>query len=370
MVNRERIVSEFVELISIDSLSLRERQMADLLKDRLKKMGFDVYEDDSGAKTGGNCGNIIGEKKGNKNAPAILLMAHMDTVTPGINKKAIVQGDIIKSDGTTILGGDDVAGIVSILEALRVMEENNEEHGDIQVTFTIGEEVGLIGAKNLDYGKIHAKYCFVMDTGGDIGVVAITAPSQNKIDIIVKGKAAHAGVEPEKGTNAISIAAHAISQMKLGRIDEETTANIGIINGGSATNIICDRVELKAEARSRSENKLKDQTNHMEKCFMDAACKFGGEIEFKEELMYPAFKINEEDDIVCILKKASHKCGINLVLEATGGGSDTNIVNSKGIQAVDVSVGMDKVHSVEEQISINNLVKAAGFLVEIVKAVE
>lgn len=370
MVNRERITNEFIELVSIDSLSLKEKQMADLLKDRLGKMGFEVYEDDAGVKTGGSTGNIIGEKKGNKDVPAILLMAHMDTVTPGINKKATVHGDIIKSDGTTILGGDDVAGIVSILEALRVVEENNEEHGDIQVAFTIGEEVGLIGAKNLDYGKIHAKYCFVMDTGGDIGAVAVTAPSQNKIDIVVKGKAAHAGVEPEKGINAISIAGHAISQMKLGRIDEETTANIGIINGGSATNIICDRVELKAEARSRCEIKLKDQTDHMRQCFMDAAKRFGGEIEFHEELMYPAFKINQEDDIVGILKKASDKCGINLVLEATGGGSDTNIVNSKGIQAVDVSVGMDKVHSVEEQISINDLVKAAGFLVEIIKAVE
>ncbi|HEY9062123.1 MAG TPA: M20/M25/M40 family metallo-hydrolase [Pseudobacteroides sp.] len=370
MVNRERVVNEFIELVSIDSLSLKERQMADLLKDRLKKMGFDVYEDDAGAKTGGNTGNIIGEKKGNKDIPAILLMAHMDTVTPGINKKATVQGDTIKSDGTTILGGDDVAGIVSILEALRVIEESNEDHGDIQVAFTIGEEVGLIGAKNLDYGKIHAKYCFVMDTGGDIGVVAVTAPSQNKIDIVVKGKAAHADVEPEKGINAISITAHAISQMKLGRIDEETTANIGIINGGSATNIICDRVELKAEARSRCESKLKNQTDHMRQCFIDAATRFGGEIEFNEELMYPSFKINQGDSIIGILKKASDKCGINLVLEATGGGSDTNIVNSKGIQAVDVSVGMDKVHSVEEQISINDLVKAACFLVEIIKAVE
>lgn len=370
MVNRERIVNEFVELISIDSLSLQERNMADVLKQRLSELGFDVYEDDAGVKAGGNCGNIIGEKKGNKNVPAILLMAHMDTVTPGTGKKAVIQDDIIKSDGTTILGGDDVAGIVSILEAIRVIEEEKEEHGDIQVAFTIGEEIGLIGAKNLDYGKIHAKYCFVMDSGGEIGVVATSAPSQNKIDIVVKGKAAHAGLEPEKGINAIAIAAHAISQMKLGRIDDETTANIGIINGGNATNIICDRVELKAEARSRCDSKLKKQTEHMKQCFLEAADKFGGEIEFIDELMYPSFKINEDEEIISILKKATEKCGINLVLEATGGGSDTNIVNSKGIKAVDVSVGMDKVHSVEEQISINDLVKSACFLVEIIKAVQ
>mgnify|MGYP000856146330 CR=1 FL=1 len=370
MVNRDRMVNEFIELVKIDSLSKKERQMADALKSKLESMGFEVYEDDAGEKIGGNAGNIICTVKGEKAVPAVLLMAHMDTVVPGIGKNPVIDGDYIKTAGSTVLGGDDVAGIEVILEALRVLKEEGIEHGDIQAVFTVAEEVGLWGAKNLDYGKIYAKYGFVLDNGGAVGSVAITAPSQNRIDVVVKGKAAHAGMEPEKGINAIKIASEAISRMKLGRIDEETTANIGIISGGQATNIVCDRVEIRGEARSRDEKKLEIQTAHMRECFEGAAARFGGSVEFKSELEYPAYSIKEDDAIVSILRKASKEAGLELILEATGGGSDTNIINGKGIQAVDVSVGMDKVHTVEERIRIDDMVKAAEFVVEIIKAVE
>lgn len=370
MVNRERMVNEFIELVKIDSLSKKERHMADALKSKLEGMGFAVYEDDAGEKIGGNAGNIICTVKGEKKVPAVLLMAHMDTVVPGIGKKPVIDGNFIKTDGTTVLGGDDVAGIESILEAVRVLKEKGIKHGDIQIVFTVAEESGLWGSKSLDYSKIYAKYGFVLDGGGPIGTVAVKAPSQNQIDVVVKGKAAHAGMEPEKGISAIQIASEAISQMRLGRIDPETTANVGVISGGHATNIVCNRVEVKAEARSRDEQKLNLQTNHMKECFDNAAAKFGGTVEFKSELMYPAYNIKENDTIVSILRKASKAAGIRLILEATGGGSDTNIINGKGIQAVDLSVGMDKVHSVEEQISIDGLVKTVEFLVEIIKTVE
>jgi len=370
MINRNRMINEFIELVKIDSISLKERDMADVLKSKLETMGMKVFEDEAGKQVGGNVGNLICNLKGKKDVPPILVMAHMDTVTPGIGKKPVIGNEIIKSDGTTILGGDDVAGIECIFEALRVLVEDSLEHGDIQIVFTIAEEIGLLGAKNLDYKKINAKYGFVMDSGGKIGTVAIKAPSQNRIDIVVKGKAAHAGVEPEKGISAIKIASEAISRMRLGRIDEETTANIGIISGGTATNIICDRVELEAEARSIQKNKLEEQTSHMKKCFEEAASNIGGSVEFKSELMYPSFCIDETDSIVSILNRASKEVGIELILEATGGGSDTNIINEKGIQSVDLSVGMSKVHSVEEQIKINDMVKAAELLVAIIKAIE
>ncbi|WP_027622715.1 M20/M25/M40 family metallo-hydrolase [Acetivibrio clariflavus] len=370
MVNRQRMVDEFLELVRIDSLTYKEKEMAERLKAKLSNMGLSVEEDDAGVKIGGNSGNLICKIDGNKNVPAVLLMAHMDTVTPGIGKKPIVDGNIIRTDGTTVLGGDDAAGIECILEAIRILKENNLPHGDIFVVFTVAEEGGLWGAKNLDISKINAKYAFVMDDGGNIGHVAVNAPAQNKIDVIVNGKAAHAGMEPEKGVSAIQIAAEAISNMKLGRIDDETTANVGVINGGQATNIICDRVEIKAEARSRDMKKLQSQTEHMKECFYNAAQKYGGSIDFKSELLYPSFSISEQDDIIKILKEASKKAGVELVLEATGGGSDTNIINSKGIKAVDVSVGMDKVHSVEEQICIDDLVKAAEFLIAIITSVK
>ncbi|HHV99674.1 MAG TPA: M20/M25/M40 family metallo-hydrolase [Clostridiaceae bacterium] len=370
MVNIKRLVDNFVNLVKIDSLSMQERQMVDALTSILEGMGLSAYEDNTGEKIGGNAGNLICTVKGSKDVPPILLMAHMDTVTPGNGKTPVIENDIIKSDGTTILGSDDAAGIVCILEALRVIKENAIEHGDIHVVFTVAEEVGLLGAKNLDYTTINAKYGFVLDDGGQIGGVAVKAPSQNIIDITIKGKASHAGIAPEKGVSAIQIAAEAISNMKLGRIDHETTANIGIIKGGQATNIVCDFVEIKAEARSRDKNKLDSQTAHMRECMEKAAEKYGGSVEFKSELEYPAFVINEDDDIIKILKKAAAAAGLELSLEETGGGSDTNIINGMGIQAVNICIGMDKVHSVNEQIKIDDMVRAVEFLVEIIKAVE
>ncbi len=370
MVNKKRLVDEFISLVKTDSLSKQERQMADKLKSVLENMGFLVYEDNAGDKIGGNAGNIICTVKGTKNVAPILLMAHMDTVEPGKGKTPVIENDIIKSDGTTVLGADDAAGIACILEALRVIKENAVEHGDIQVVFTVAEEVGLLGAKNLDLSKINAKYGFVLDDGGEVGCVAAKAPSQNIIDITVRGKASHAGVAPEEGISAIQIAAEAISSMKLGRIDHETTANIGIIKGGQATNIVCDLVEIKAEARSRDKDKLDRQTAHMRECMEKAAEKFGGAVDFRAELEYPAYSITEDDDIVKILKKAAKAAGLEFRLEETGGGSDTNIINGMGIQAVNVCIGMNKVHSVNEQIKIDDMVLATEFLIEIIKAVE
>lgn len=370
MVNRGRMVDEFIELVKIDSLTREERKMADRLKEKLEKMGLEVYEDDAGGKIGGNSGNLICTVKGDRNVPAILLMAHMDTVVPGIGKKPVIDGNIIKTDGTTILGADDLAGVECILEAVRVIKEDQITHGDIQIAFTIAEEGGLLGSRNLDYSRINAKYGFVLDGDGPIGAVAVKAPAQDKIDVVVKGKATHAGMAPEKGISAIQIAAEAISNMKLGRIDGETTANIGIIHGGQATNIICDKVEVRAESRSRDGEKLKRQTGHMRECFEKAAEKFGGKIEFISAQEYPAYVIEEKDEIISILRNAAEEAGLELLLETTGGGSDTNIINGKGIKAIDMSIGMEKVHSVEEQINIGDMVRAAEFLIAIIKNIE
>jgi tripeptide aminopeptidase len=367
MINRDRMVKEFIELISIDSVSRKERLMADALTQKLKVLGYEVYEDQAGEKIGGNTGNLICTVKGTKAVPAVMLAAHMDTVEPGIGKKPVFEGNYIKSDGTTVLGGDDVSGIVCIFEILRVLKERKLEHGDIQVVFTVAEEGGLFGSRNLDYTRIHAKYGIILDSDGPIGTVAVKAPSQDKIYVTVNGKAAHAGIEPEKGISAIQIASSAISRMKLGRIDFETTANIGIIGGGRETNIICDKVEIRAEARSREKQKLEQQTAHMRECFEQAAAEFGGSVDFKAELAYPSFNISKDAAIIAILRKAAVSAGIEMKLEETGGGSDTNIYNSKGIEAVDISVGMDKVHSVEERILIDDMVNAAKFVLAAVQ---
>jgi tripeptide aminopeptidase len=370
MANKDRMVKEFIELVSIDSVTGDERKMADALKDKLQSMGHMVYEDNAGGKIGGNAGNLICTLKGGKKVPALLLMAHMDTVVPGKGKKTVLKDSIITSDGTTVLGGDDVAGIECILEVLRSIKEKNTAHGDIQVVFTIAEEGGLLGSKHLDYSRIHARYGLVLDGGGPIGTVAIKAPSQDKIAVIVNGKAAHAGVAPETGISAIQIAAEAISKMVLGRIDFETTANIGTIHAGQATNIVCDRVEIHAEARSRNKDKLETQTNHMKECFEKAAEKFGGRVEFKSQMEYPSYNIKVDSKLLAILEKAAGVAGIKLVREETGGGSDTNIINDKGIEAIDMSVGMDKVHTVDEQLNVDDLVKSAEFLEAIIANME
>jgi tripeptide aminopeptidase len=370
LVNKARLVDEFLELVKIDSLSRKERKICDTLTEKIKKLGYSPIEDDAGQKIGGECGNLIFTIKGSKNVPAILLTAHMDTVVPGINKKPVIEGNIIKSDGTTILGGDDAAGIAIILEILKVLKEDDIQHGDIQIAFTIAEEAGLLGAKNLDYSKIYAKYGFILDSDGRVGCAAVNAPSQDKIHVVVKGKAAHAGMEPENGISAFSIMAEAITKMKLGRIDEETTANIGMINGGVATNIVCDRVVLECEARSRQKSKLETQTAHMRECFENAAAKWGGQVDFTSEIEYPSFKIEKSSGILKIMETAALKSGFKFEPVVTGGGSDTNIFNSKGIEAVDISIGMTKVHSVNEQISIKDMQDAATFLIAIIDNVK
>lgn len=366
MVIRERMVEEFLQLASIDSVSKKERQMADTLVRKLEAIGYEVIEDNAGEKIGGNTGNLICNVKGTRAVPAIMLSAHMDTVEPGIGKKPRIDGDYIKSDGTTVLGGDDISGIVCVLEALRVLKEKGLEHGDIQAVFTVDEEGGLSGSQNLDYSHIYAKYGIVLDSDGAIGAVAVKAPAQINMLVAIKGKASHAGMAPEKGISAIQIAAAAISRMKLGRIDFETTANVGIIKGGLATNIVCERVDIKAEARSRDQMKLEAQVAHMKDCFEQAAFEFGGCVDIETVPEYPSFNISKDAKIISILQKAADEASVKLLLGETGGGSDTNIYNGKGIEAVDISTGMDKVHTVEERILIDDMVKAAEFLLCII----
>ncbi|HOJ10114.1 MAG TPA: M20/M25/M40 family metallo-hydrolase [Clostridiales bacterium] len=367
MVNKERMVNEFIELVEIDSLSYKERDMADRLKNKLTAIGYDVYEDDAGKKVGGNTGNLICKIKGNKDVPAIMLVAHMDTVVPGIGKKAVIKGDVIVSGGATVLGADDISGIECILEVVRVLKEKNISHGDIYAVFTIAEEKGLIGAKNLDYEKIDAKYGFVLDVGGKSGNVAIRQPIKHATTITVLGKAAHAGSRPEEGINAIQIASKAIAGMKLGRIDSETTANIGIIRGGEASNIVCDRVDIKAEARSLNKEKLETQINHMKECFLSAAKEYGGSMEFESKQTSPGFSMDENDEIIKILKKTAELTNFNLNLISTGGVSDTCILNSKGIQAVNICSGAGKSHALDEFVSINDMVKTANFLLALIE---
>jgi tripeptide aminopeptidase len=369
MVNKQRIIDEFIELVQIDSPTSKEGAVAKVLVEKLKELGLDVYVDDAGVKSGGETGNVIATLKGSREGKSVLFSAHMDTVSPCIGIKPIIDeaNGIIKSDGTTILGSDDKGGIAAILEAIKIIKENNIDHGDIKIVFSIWEEGGMFGAKYLDYSKVNVDYAFVLDSGGSPGEIIVKAPAQDKIDVKIKGRPAHAGLAPEEGISAIMVASSAIEKMKLLRIDEETTANIGIVQGGIATNIVMPELEIVAEARSLDNSKLDVQTQHMVDTFKEAASQFGAEIEINTERMYGAFKVDENDDIVNMAKKAFSNMGVDVNVTSTGGGSDTNILNANGVKAINLGIGMKKAHTLEEYIAIEDLLNSARMVVEIIK---
>lgn len=367
MINQERVVEEFLKYIQIPSETKKEGKFAKFIVDELKAIGLEVQVDDAGEKVGSDTGNIIAKLPGTIEGEPVLFSCHMDTVCPGENIKPIIKDGVIYSDGTTILGGDDKAGIAAIMEALKVIKENNIKHKDIEVVFSIFEEGGLFGSKNLDYTKINSRIAFVLDSGGDPGQIIVKGPAQDKINVKVIGKPAHAGVCPEQGISAIQVASEAIANMKLLRIDEETTANIGSINGGGATNIVCPEIEIKAEARSLSIEKLDAQTAHMVECFENAAKKFNTTVEIETKRMYGSFVIDENDEIVKMAKEACDKVGIKPFTAATGGGSDTNVLNSNGLKAINLGIGERKAHTLEEHLRIEDLVNSAKLVLELMQ---
>ena len=370
MVNEKRLIESFMELVKIDSVSREEKEVADFLVKKLKDLGLEVTVDQAGEKVKSNSGNIIARLKGSvKKATPIMFSAHMDTVVPGKKIKPICEGEKIVSSGETILGADDKAAIAALLEALQIIKENNILCGDIEIVFSICEEIGLEGAKNLDISSLNAQMGFVLDAGGQVGKIITTAPSQNSLQIIIYGKSAHAGSNPEEGINAIQVAGFALSRIKLGRIDEETTANIGIISGGKATNIVPDKVTLKGEVRSRNEEKLEKHTERLKKITEDTAQEFKAKAEVKINREYSCYNLSSDDQVLKISMKAAKDMGLQPELCPSGGGSDANVFNKKGFPSVVLAIGMEKVHTVDEYILIKNLKNTAEYVLSIINTV-
>lgn len=371
MVHVQRLIDEFVELVKIDSESGNERAICDYLKRELSEMGLSVVEDQSAAVTGHTAGNLIATLKPdcerNRDIPSVFFTSHMDTVKPGTKVKPLIRDGYIVSDGTTVLGSDDKAGLAAILEAIRVIQEEKIEHGLIQLVFTIGEEVGLVGSKHIEHSLIQADYGFAIDSNGPVGEIVTSAVSQKKIVAKIKGKAAHAGLNPEDGVSAVQIASKAISRMKLGRIDHETTANIGIIRGGTAINIIPEGVEVCAEVRSHSEEKLNDYTKQIVEHFQRAAEELGGSAEVEVVQLYPGYHFTESDLVVKQAVKAVKRIGRKPVLRSSGGGSDANIFSSYGIPTVNLGVGYENIHTTNERMPIVELRKTAELIVSLIK---
>lgn len=365
MVNEDRLENLFVEMVKIDSPSGGERQLADYVRDHLEELGLEVEEDDAGEKTGGNAGNILAFLPGTKKGPTILFTAHLDRVEPGKNIEPVQEDGIFRSRGETILAADDISGIAPVLEALYCIREQGLAHYPVQLVFTVSEEVGLLGAKNLQQESLKADLGYAFDSNGPVGNIIIKGPTHNSIEIKILGKASHAGVSPEEGINAIKVAAKALAGTKMGRIDEETTANIGTINGGKARNVVPDEVDLSGEIRSHNPEKLKQETETMQQVFQEAADEYGAELEFKFENLYPAFEFSAEEEIVKRCFLALERTGKNPSLQASGGGSDANIFNGKGIPTLNLATGMEKAHSTDEYIAFSELIDLSHFIINI-----
>ena len=376
MINQERIKNLLLELIQIDSVSREEREVAQRVKRICEELGAEVEIDGAGSKVGGNTGNVIARFPGTlPGAEAIMMSAHMDTVVPGKGVKPVVEGDIIRTDGSTVLGGDDKSGVAVIVETIRCLQEQNIPHAPIDAVFSICEEVGLLGAKHVDTSSLRARYGLVFDSD-DPGFLFTKGPSANHFEFKIYGLESHAGVAPEQGISAIKIAAEAIASMRLGRIDDETTANIGVIRGGEATNIITNFVSLRGEARSLDDSKLEEQTRHMIRCLEDAASKYEvtvegvttrGRVESEVTREYSAMDVPDDSRVVRLVKQAASRMGLRVETMASGGGCDANIFNKRGIECANLGTGMRAIHTVKEWLDVKDMYASAEMTLEVMR---
>lgn len=357
-INTKRLVDTFLDLVGVDSPSGHEAEIGRVLAAQLQALGCTCTFD--------SVGNLIARYPQGQ-GDWLLLSAHMDTVGTDRGIKAQISDGVIRSDGSTILGADDKSGVAAILETLAVLREQALPHPPLEIVISVGEEMGLYGARHLDITQLKARAGIVLDSGGPTGHLIISAPAQDNLRVIVQGVSAHAGSQPEKGVNAIRIAAEAIAALPLGRIDFETTSNIGIIEGGMARNIVPDRVQVIGEARSRDNAKLEAVTAGMVRAFRDAAARYAMPVDVAVTRTYNTFRLAENEPVVCRVSEAARHLGHQVVLRASGGGSDGNIYNAAGIPCVVISTGMAEVHTVNEYIAIADMVAGTELLLAAVQ---
>lgn len=356
-MNTNRIVDEFLRLIAIPSPSFHERQMADALKETLLALGCEISEDDTGAQIGGTAGNVTALLRGTIGTP-VMFAAHMDRVPNGDHIRPVIQDGKITSDGTTILAADDVSGIASILEGLRLLRESGQPHCDVEIVFTVCEERLVTGSRYLDFGSFRSRNAYCMDSPGPTGRIVNAAPSKALLHVDVYGKPAHAGQFPEKGVNALTAAAKILAEINDGRIDPETTANWGIISAGSVLNVVCDHVRFSGEVRSRDPEKLRAYIQYAEQHCREVISRTAATCQVQVEPCFDGFCVSPDEEILTTLCGVLREHGLEPIIEGGGGGMDANRFNANGIRSVGVATGYSKNHSTAEELSIPDLQKA------------
>jgi tripeptide aminopeptidase len=372
MINKDRMASIFSELVQIDSVSKEEEKISARLAGILGSLGADVIRDGVGGMVGGNASNVVARFPGNIVASPMLLCAHMDTVEPGRGIRPVYENGVFRSQGDTILGADDKSAIAILIEVLNVIKERNLHHGPLDVVLTVCEEIGLLGAKHLDLSLVRARFGYALD-GSDTEGIITRAPAANRLEFKIHGKDAHAGAAPEKGINAIVLAAKAISQLEIGRIDQETTCNIGMIEGGKAVNVVPSLAMVKGEVRSHDAKKLDRVTKAMVSAFQEVVDEYSKgadnlpmlEVAVIEE--FPKTHIPEDDAVVILAKKAAINLGRSMKTKISGGGSDANIFFKKGIMTGVLGTGMRDMHTVRESVTLEDMAKTAELLLEIIR---
>lgn len=353
MTNRKRILGEFQRLVRFDAESGHEEEIGVYLQRKLQDLGLSVSKD--------KAGNLYGFLPGTRSGDALLFSAHMDTVSPGKGKKAVLHEDgRITSDGTTVLGADDVSGLTAILESLTVIQETELLHPDLEILFTTGEELFGLGSEVFDYTCLRSRSAYVLDLTGPVGTAAVQAPSILSVDIAVTGRASHAGFAPEAGINALTISARALSELKTGHTDPETTVNFGVISGGEGRNIVPAKIHMQGEVRSLNHQKAQEQANLIRNCFLREAEALHGKAEVTVTENIRAYRVPEDTPVVRRFRRALSELGYGEgKLISTFGGSDNNNFALHGISGIVLACAMENVHSTSEYTDINQLQKAA-----------
>jgi tripeptide aminopeptidase len=349
------VLDLFTELAAIPSPPGEERAVADVVTAYLRDLGLAADEDDAGAKVDSTIGNIFARVDATAEGTPIFLCAHLDTVPPVGPIEPVVDEGVVRNTGGTILGADNKSAVAAMLDATRRVLAENRPHAGIELLFTPKEEVGLLGAAAFDHTRLLARVGYVYDQAAPIGDVILGAPHSRSLEVRFHGRAAHSGMYPEEGRSAIAAAARAIADLRLGRIDEETTANVGTIQGGTAGNIVPEWCAFLAEARSHDERKLGDVVQEMLDAISFAAGLEDCEVETEMHKSYSGYRFKRDDEVVRLAHTALERAGYTPRYGLSGGAADANVFNERGLQCLNLANGMQDIHTPDERIAVEDL---------------